>query len=79
MNAELIFIRMKHFFLKNQKKNFFNPTNIQFSISNNFKACKSEINDAKLMDVAQPVWFSGCPQKGNFSAQKAFLVFLAIK
>ena len=79
MNTELIFIRMKHFFLKNQKNFFFNPTNIQFSISNNFKACKSEINDAKLMDVAQPVWFSGCPQKGNFSAQKAFLVFLAIK
>jgi hypothetical protein len=31
------------------------------------------------MDVAQPIWLSGCPQKGNFSAQKAFLVFLAIK
>ena len=31
--------------------------------------------DAKDMDVAQPVWLSGCPIKGHFRAKNAFLMF----
>ena len=28
----------------------------------------------KGMGVAQPIWLSGCPEKGHFSAKNAFLM-----
>ena len=34
------------------------------------------IVNAKAMDVAQPIWLSGCPKKGHFRAKKAFLAYL---
>ena len=43
------------------------------------KACTSEKIDSKGMDVAQPLWLSGCPTKAHFSAKDAFLVSLALK
>ena len=35
-------------------------------------------NDAKDMDVAQPIWLSGCPEKCLLSAKNANLVSLAL-
>ena len=37
-----------------------------------FKASKSGKIDSKGMDVAQPLWLSGCPEKGRFSAKMHF-------
>ena len=31
------------------------------------------------MDAAQPIWLSGCPTKGHFSANITKNAFLAIK
>ena len=45
----------------------------QFSIleqSLKFKACKSKKNDAMGMDVAQPIWLSGCTEKGHLQSAK---------
>ena len=35
--------------------------------------------DAKGMDVAQPIWLSGCPTKGNFSAKNAVFDYHGFK
>ena len=37
-----------------------------------------EFIGAKGINVAQPIWLSGCPEKGLFSA-KYLLCFLALK
>jgi hypothetical protein len=53
----------------------------QFSILEQFlifKACNSEKNVAKDIDVAQPIWLSGCSEKGHFIAKNVFNV-LALK
>ena len=34
---------------------------------------------AKGIDVAQPIWLSGCPEKGHFSAKNTTNAFLALK
>jgi hypothetical protein len=40
----------------------------QFSILH-FGTCKSGKIDAKGMDVAKPIWLSGCPGKGHFNSK----------
>ena len=37
-----------------------------------FKACKFGQIDAKGMDEVQPIWLSGCLEKGHFSARNGF-------
>ena len=34
--------------------------------------------NGKLMEVAQPILLSACPEIGHFSAENALLVFLAL-
>ena len=61
-------IKPKKLFLNNQN------TKVCHFFKSNFGTCKSQNNDGKGMDVAQPIRLSGCPTKGNFSANNAFLV-----
>ena len=50
-----------------KKCNFFKSTNFEKIIR--LKACKSGKIEAKDIDVAQPIWFSGCPVKCHFNAK----------
>ena len=34
--------------------------------------------DAKGIHFAQPIWLSGCPMQGQFTAKNVFLVFFAV-
>ena len=73
-NLSLIF--MKHKEIGRLKKMSFFQIH-QFSIFRfekviKFKACKSGKIDSKDMNVAQLLWLSGSPEKGNFTTKSAF-------
>ena len=61
---------------------FSKPTNFPFSILKKLlksEACKSGKIEAKGMDGAQPIWLSGCPEKGNFIAKNTNSALLRLK
>ena len=49
----------------------------QFSIFEHFFR-RFEKNDAKGMNVTQPIWLPGCPEKGHFSDKNAFISVVCI-
>ena len=51
--------------------------NFLFSILEHFFR-RSEKNDAKGMNVTQPIWLPGCPEKGHFSDKNAFISVVCI-
>ena len=62
---------------KIKKKWLLKKTDI-FKTDNSLFFCQN-FNDAKDMDVAQPLWLPGSPKEDLFRAKHAFLAFSAIK
>ena len=48
---------------------FSNPPIFNFEKIIIFKACKSGKIEVKGIDVAQPIWLSGCPVKCHFNVK----------
>ena len=55
---------------------FSNPSTFNFEKIIKSKACKSGKIDA--MDLAQSIWFLGCPEKGRCSAKTLKMHFIII-